>query len=413
MAWGIGSSFASEACTRIVQEDERPQLSGATKQHEAEFFIIHYTLQGYDATTKYYVEKLAEALEKSFDVQINQLGWRLPPFDCGEGGDTRLDVYVMDISDGAIGYAVPEQVIGDNPNTQAIELYASYTYLVIDNDMSFTDYRTAIDVMQVTAAHELHHNIQFGYDVNESYEGLYESGASWIETLVYPETAEVYDYLLDLLPTTDLCLGAMPRGYGTRIYAEWVMLDSLARDYGMNSYRDVWEYLAIAEGMEGFYTSLARLGTTSQDVMARLAVRLLLLDFAHAYRFPTTVSLEAVIDAEGDFAPPKDGVQQLGVDYVAVELKGVHTFSVDKPFIHLYFVGINGDEAWVHPLLSRGTIDTARYERGYLIVQNTKLHRTQGECRFDGWQINVTQGGGKPLAPSTGGTWNASNFVAP
>ncbi len=397
---------------RFFAQSKRPVLSGYVQKREDELFIIHYTLQGIDATSRYYVERLEEALRQSIDVQLNLLGWRLPPPDCEEGGDNRIDVYVLHIDNGTLGYAMPEVTVGDNPNTDAIELYSSYGYLVIENDMQFTDSNSAIDIMQVTAAHELHHVIQFGYDGNETFGGLVESGASWIETLVYPEIAEVYDYVDDIFASPDLCLGAEPRNFGTRIYAEWVVLDSLARDFGVDTYRQIWERLVFSEGLVGFYEALNLIGTSPEDVMQRTWVRLLLHDFEYWRRFNSTVDVEEVIDGVGTLVPQRDGVQQLGVDYIAVTAKGVFTFSQDKRALELFYVGINTQtgEARVHEIGTSGTIDTTRYDEGYLMVLNTIRHRHIDECRYEGWEITTTQGGGKPLTPPTVDIWNARNY---
>jgi hypothetical protein len=66
----------------------------------------------------------------------------------------------------------------------------------IDND--FKDFRTkGMDGLKVTAAHEFHHAIQitsYGYwDEDEIY--AYELTSTWMESVVYPEIKDYYQYL--------------------------------------------------------------------------------------------------------------------------------------------------------------------------------------------------------------------------
>lgn len=398
-------------CSSISAED-RPVLSGDVLTYATEAFVVHYTLSGSDATTEEYVQVLVEALERSLDVQINTLGWALPPADCGEGGDSRLDVYLVDLSDTtAIGYASPEYVVGDNPNTPEREYFAAYSYLVIENDMEYLPRSRGFDVLRATAAHELHHNIQFGYDVNDSFFGFYEAGASWLETLVYPTMAEVIDYVIDLYDTPDLCIGYMDDS--TRIYGEWLMVDSFARDLGMESYQFIWEYLAANEGLRAFYRALEELDTTPQEVIERMAVRNLLNDYVLAKRFETTVDVEATLLELGTLSASRDGVQELGVDYVRIAEPGVYTLElVNSPQMALFVVGIDeGTEtATLYDLGEAGTVDTRSYDYAYAFVLNTRQHISPEECRFYDWTIRASDGSTAALSLPDAEVWDASQF---
>src|SRR5262245_19761944 len=83
----------------------RPALSGPVQTYPTEHFIIHYTLKGKDAVSPGdenddnqpdFVEAVGQALEFSWQQEIEVMGWRSPLPDEGEGGDTRLDVYLRD-----------------------------------------------------------------------------------------------------------------------------------------------------------------------------------------------------------------------------------------------------------------------------------------------------------------------------
>lgn len=397
---------------------DRPNLSGRVRTLEEDAFVIHYTQSGSDSTSDEWIEELADALQLSLDVQLDELGWALPPADCGEGGDERLDVYVMDLEDiFAIGVATPENLVGDNPNTEVVEYYAAYSFLRIDNDLSYLDDRDlAIELMRTTAAHEVHHNIQFGYDVNDRFFGIYEAGSTWIETLVYPESTNAGSGVHFLFSTPDSCLGSFAgRGSGDlRVYSEWVVIDSFTRDLGIGSYQFIWEYMAANEGLEGFYRALAELDTTPQDVMLRTAVRNLLLDYDLGIYFDTTVRIEAEIDDTGLLTPNRNGVQQLGVDYIRITELDTYTFEFrDGDDLEIYIVGIDADNktADLYNLGDSGTVDLTEYDFAYAIILNTRQHSDIDVCEYTSWILQVSDGTNEDLARPTGEIWDASNFV--
>jgi hypothetical protein len=400
-------------CASIDQLGFRPNLSGFDRTREGETYIIHYTLDGLDATTESYVDAMEEALEHSLEIQFNELGWLPPPADCGEGGDSRLDVYVVDLSDTTgIGVAVPEGVVGDNPATERQEFFAAYSFLLVENDMSDYSGGDAIDLMRSTVAHEVHHNIQFGYDFNDSYFSLYEAGATWVETLVYPTANTVYDYVGDVFNRPDVCIGRISNDL--REYGEWLMIDSFVRDLGASSYQFIWEIISTRQGISGFYAALRELGTTPQEVMERMAIRNLLHDYALGKRFTMTVHVENHVDGTGFVSPERDGVQELGVDYVAITDEGRYTFELtDGDNLTMYVVGIDteAETATIYDIGQRGTVDTTQYDEAYIIILNTTEHTNPDDCSYTDWRIQVSNAGSDTLSTPDADVWNASQFV--
>ncbi|MEO0594653.1 MAG: hypothetical protein AAF126_00935 [Chloroflexota bacterium] len=403
----------------LAELSDRPEISGRETTREEPTFVVHYALSGRDATTEEWVDELVIALQRSLDTQLNELGWALPPADCGEGGDTRLDVYVMDIEEFfANGIATPENLVGDNPNTPVEEYYAAYSFLRIDNDLSYIEDREeAFNQMRTTAAHEVHHNIQFGYDVNDRFFGFYEAGATWIETLVYPELVDAGADISTLFSTPDACVGSFA-GFGSgdfRIYSEWVLIDSFTRDLGVESYQFIWEYMAANEGLEGFYRALEELGTTPATVVERMAIRNLIMDYDLAKSFDSTVRIESIIDGTGLVTSERNGVQQLSVDYLLVEEPDVYTFDLvnGADTLELYAIGIDYDDfsARVYELGAGGTIDTKIHDVVYLMVLNPQQHADSSLCEYTDWMIQVSDGTGETLAQPTDEIWNAINFV--
>jgi hypothetical protein len=397
-------------------QGNRPVLSGTTLRFEDEQFVIHFTQEGQDATDTGYVAALRSALAQSLNMQTQVLGWTMPPPDCGEGGDTRLDVYVQDLDEIAIGYATVNALVGDNPNTDVREIRASYGYLSIDNDMALDGEVPfdALDLMRVTAAHEIHHNIQFGYDNNEPFFGFYEAGAVWIETLVFPEISAAAEHASLYLEYPDRCLGSMgadvPFG---RIYGEWLLLDSLARDHGATAYQRIWQALAISDGMLAFYNGLQDLGTTPDTALTRMAIRNLLRDYAMGDAF-MPVRLESEIFSMGDVYPVRDGVEELGSDYVRLNLPaGVYSLEVNPPVLHISLIGITEGIAYWHDVAAFGTVDMSPYDEVYAIIHNPLQHTDFTTCTMTDWRLRISDGTGMLTVPASNQTFDASRFERP
>jgi hypothetical protein len=402
---------------------DRPNISGRERQFEADSFVIHYSLTGVDETDEEWVEVLAEAIEFSLDVQLNDLGWALPPADCGEGGDGRLDVYVVDMSNSpAIGIASPENVVGDNPNTEAIETYAAYSYLLIENDLEYINSRReAYNLLRTVAAHEIHHNIQFGYDVNDRFFSFYEAGATWIESLVYPELSEgLGEDARPVFENPDLCYSSYTNRETNdwRIYGEWLTIDSFTRDLGMESYQFIWEKMAVDEGLPAFYTALEELGTSPEEVVLRTAVRNLLWDYEVAEYFDNSlkVDIETTASSIGFVSPEVggDGVEELGVDYIHLTEMETYTINLeDGDGLELYAVGVDrrADTARLYELGQGGTVDFSDYNTAYIIVLNTNRHTSTSNCHETDWIIQLLDGEGEELVQPTDEIWNAEHFI--
>lgn len=395
----------------------RPTLSGRVLTRETPNFIIHYTTQGVDAATPTFVEQVARALEETWQYQIVQLGWPVPPADCGEGGDRRFDVYLLEILDARniFGYAQWDLMIGNNPNTTSIERYAMYGHLAIDND--FAGMSDPIGVMRATVAHEFFHNIQMGFDITEAYEGLVEGSATWMELQTFPQHDAATGYVDDLFNTPGVCPGGTPSNpnFGTRIYAEWLMIDSIVRDHGPGALYTLWRQMAILEGPQGFATALRELNTTMETVIERMAVRNLLLDYAQAGAFRSRVRLEGWLEGVGKVDPRRDGVKEMGVAYIEVSQPGAYTLTTNNDNLRLIVVGVESaaGTARVHRLGTGGTVDTRPYDHAYVIVMNTRQHTNSDNCAPIVWSLNVADGSGSPPAPPDTEVWDASQFLPP
>lgn len=391
---------------------ERPPLSGPEYIRETENFVIHYTNTGRDGATPNFVDEVEQIVEQVLDYQIHVMGWPLPPPDCGEGGDTRFDVYLVElVRDGYLGYAEPGGLRGDNPNSEHVEEYSAYSYLVIDNN--FAGVPAPRPIMRVTVAHEFHHNIQQGYDLDDYAHWYYEATSTWMETQTFKEDEDATPYTYDLFQSADYCIGSRPEAFSSRMYAEWTLIDNLARDFGTDSIQLLWEYVADYEGMDAFYEYLDELGISPQELMQRFAIRNLLLDYELGERFPTRVRIESNINRFGEVIPRQNGVQELGVDYLLVRNRDIYTFTIDQPNLELVVVGVDqpNNTATIFELEQRGTVDTTPFTYTYVLVLNTDLHSNSEACRFTDWVLTVESGAGKALAEPLDEIFDASKFV--
>lgn len=186
-----------------------------------------------------YVQRVATTLGQVWSRQVDDLGFQAPRSDLAQdddGGGPQLDVYLQDLPSGVYGYCAPDTA--DRVTSG---------YCVLDNDYSRREFpsHTPTENLQVTAAHEFFHAVQFGYD---SYEDLWlmEGTAGWMEDEVYDEVDDNLQYL-EQSPLSDpyVSLDYSDMGYGP--YGAWIFWKFLsewaargaADDPGI--VREVWE----------------------------------------------------------------------------------------------------------------------------------------------------------------------------
>jgi hypothetical protein len=400
----------TQGCTTLAAYDT---LSGPETTLETDHFLIHYTTTGVDAATPAYAAQIASVVDGIWEAEIDALGWPAPPPDCGEGGDTRYDIYLMEVEDQEVmGMAVSAALIGDNPASTLTETYAGYSFLLLDNDFSME--ADPLEAIQITMTHEFFHAIQMGYDTSDPADWMYESTAVWMETQVIPDSESASGYTPTLFDNPDLCLGAVSDdpAISDRIYAEWLLIDSIVRDYGPEAVRRLWELAADREGMDVFYALAEELGDEPYDLVLDMAIRNLLLDYEQAPQFEGTVFVEGWIEEPGVVSPGSNGVQELAVDYVGITYPGAFTIGIDQPDLLLQVIAIDSSsEAAIFYLQDGDTVDVSAYEHAYLIILNPARHDAPANCTTTDWTLTITPGdAANAYAPNYTG-WPAPNFV--
>ncbi len=390
-------------------------LSGPTQIVETEHFRIFYTLDGDDATTPEYLEAVAQAFEEAFGAQRDALGFTPPPANNG-----RFDVYLYDVigkEENALGYAQPEQIVGDNPNTPARETRAATSHLVIDNDYASaaSSASEAIQIMRATVTHELNHLFQFGYDAEEPHNWFFEATASWIEVATFPTDEEASGYLQASMGYPEVCFGAGSGSPETNImYGTWLYIQSLVEAHEPRIVSQLWEQIAERDGFSALETTLNRYGDTLVDSVLRYHLLNLMRRYDVAELLQYTVWLENIINQTGKWQPTGQGIQELGANYFELAtLPGSYELRLTGPMsLRLYAIGILGDQAEIFDLGSGGTFDNRAYDAAYLMVFNTAFDDDVDQCVYARYDIDVRQSA-SPSSAAPMQTIDASNFVPP
>jgi hypothetical protein len=222
----------------------------------SDHFCVHWVDSGRDAPPLAdsdnngipdYVQTMDAVFEHVYQVENVDLGWRPPKSDgtrgCARGAPPncagKTDVYIKEVgSQGIYGYSAPD------PQQRS---YAQSAYLVMDNDYSATQFPRyggdPLQPMEVTAAHEYNHVLQFAYDTTQDT-WMFEATAVWMEDRVY---TDVNDYLQYLTPWSQMTFvpltyfstdGGDPlnvKVYGDAVWNRWI-----DKRYGPDAIRDAW-----------------------------------------------------------------------------------------------------------------------------------------------------------------------------
>jgi hypothetical protein len=413
------------------RESERPRLSGDPQTLDSRHFRIHYTLSGRDAVPREdsdedghpdFVVEVVEAMEFSWFAQIEHFGWDPPPNDADLGGDERYDVYLENILvDDYAGYAEGNEIdglIGDNPHSAINEENTLPSYLVLDNDYAeYAEYAlpgiSALDYMRVTAAHELNHALQFGYDGDEPHDWLWEATATWMQDEVFDAINESTTLLEAVFKSPDTCL--MAEGGEERVedsqhwYGTWILLRYLSERYGHAAVLQLWQIAAASDGFDIWDTLLQTKGENFEDFFRDYSVALLTRNFEEGNTYPT-VRLEGEA-RPGELFEPVDGVEQLAMDYVQLRGEGEMTATLSGSDLEGLLVGVADDQSQVFPLQDgSGVINADDFDYSYLVVLNLQRPEGVATCHALTYTVSVESGG--EVTPALKSA-PASNFQPP
>ncbi|MCB2201459.1 hypothetical protein KQH51_01860 [bacterium] len=236
------------------------------------FFKLHYDITGTHAVSSLdadssgvpdYVEKIAAYFDSSL-AESRALGYTDPPPDNGLGGDNKYDIYFEEMS--YYGYTVRE---GDGP----LPSDDRYSHIVMHRD--FIGFPPNTDpegnqwgAAKVTAAHELHHAVQFSYD---AYEGVWfmELDATYIEDITYDHVNDNYNYLDDFFNVPNKSL----MENSGHAYASFIWGLYLAQVFDTSLMVAAWQGATTQDIYDAMTDSMmARYGVSQDDAFADFAV---------------------------------------------------------------------------------------------------------------------------------------------
>ena len=194
---------------------------------------VHYVDTTVDAADPAYAALVLETLEQLHSTYV-AAGYRPPKSDLTSphhGPDGLTDVYLADIGPtpnpkdppGIYGYCAT-----DDPKAfdQVFNRFDMSAYCVLDNDYAASQFpqKTPTENLQVTAAHEYFHAVQFAYDWLEDV-WFMEGTATWIEDEVYGDINDNRQYLAASPlshPTFSLDSDAGKHEYGAWIFFRYL-----------------------------------------------------------------------------------------------------------------------------------------------------------------------------------------------
>jgi len=382
---------------------ENISLSGETLSIRTEDFIVFYTLEGSDASSESYAREVGAALQENLDAQT-AIGFAEPIRD--EEGLYRA--FVTEAG-GVLGFARPVETVFDNPDTPDVrEVTAARAVFVIDNDFAGLGDASPSSLIRATATHELNHIVQYAYDATEGLDWLYESTASWIETVTVGQDQDATDYVSSDFSRPGRCWSTSDEGLD---YGQWTLLQSIADVHGNEMIVRFWENAVHLDGLETMDAALQEANSDLLTAVTRWRAQNYALDYDLAPVFNRTVAVTGTLSASGR-GYGKGSLEQLGVNYFALDLDGSTTITVSRAdHIGMYILGQRDGEIHVISLGQSGTVDPAGWEHVGLMVINNALPSAPGECSGDRYQLDFSAPGG-PM-PAAEFRFSDRHFIIP
>lgn len=246
-----------------TQKTLAKQLAAPVLTNEATFtssgghFKIHYATSGTDTPPALdanangipdWVETVAQTFEQVRTTYVSQ-GYNPAPTVAG----VPYDIYLRDLA--------AQRLYGQTTSSTSIPspgfANAYSSFMEIDNDFLDPVYvnstggpYTPLQSLQITAAHEYHHAIQYGYNI--FFDIWYaEATSTWNEDELYDGINQLYNYTPAWFSNTNLPLDtavSVTTGGG---YGRWLFNRYLAEHHGNTVVRAIWEKLATLNSTNG------------------------------------------------------------------------------------------------------------------------------------------------------------------
>lgn len=214
------------------------------------YFKVHYATSGPDAPpladansngVPDWVETVAATFENVY-TSFGTMGYQPAPVATGMA----YDIYLLDLA--VQGYY---GVTTSNVSTPSVSYpYAYSSWIELDNNFTDSIYKpstyTALQSLQITAAHEYHHAVQYGY--NFYFDIWYaETTSTWLEDELYDGVNQLYSYVPawfnNSSKSLDLAVGSDATTVGAG-YGRWLFNRYLSEKHGAAMIRGVWDAVA-------------------------------------------------------------------------------------------------------------------------------------------------------------------------
>ncbi|WP_322936695.1 MXAN_6640 family putative metalloprotease [Nocardioides bizhenqiangii] len=213
---------------------------------------------GDGSTVPTYVNRVLNTIQRVNNDYV-AAGYRRPKSDGTAGGGTgKVDIYIGDLgaNGGLYGFCST-----DRPRVlDAPDDYSKAAFCALDNDYRPGQFptNTPLENMQVTAAHEYFHAVQFGYDFYEDG-WILESTATWAEDELFDDVNDNRNYL----PTSPLRRPHVPLDTfgGNFHYGTWIWWRYLTEKFPAEVGKlprlvlDVWKRLDGRPGAPDRYST--------------------------------------------------------------------------------------------------------------------------------------------------------------
>jgi hypothetical protein len=194
-----------------------------------------------------FIDSALVIFDHVWSVEVDQMGYQ-PPLSIDGKPVSIYNVYFSNID--YYGITWFDKLI---PNVTGVK-YTSY--MEVHN--TFSGFISeGLDGLRVTAAHEFHHAIQFGYDVRSEDFFFYEMTSTWIENVIYPEVKDYYQYMDSFFrgvsnTSFDLYNSSTLFPYGNSIYLQMVEFQ-----LGADIVRQIWEkFPSVSLAMDAIVNTL-------------------------------------------------------------------------------------------------------------------------------------------------------------
>ena len=293
----LGFQFDQPIVGRAM--DDRAESEGLDQTHDNGYFRFHYTINGTHAVASAdtdgnnvpdYIDQMAGVFAHVTSVQLDSFDYAEPPNDGwlpvtnDNGGSDLYDIYVRNIAGNTFGYVLSEYFAnntGDNEHTNVTEVNALTSLMAMRND--YTGFyspnnqlgaTTELEAIELTAAHEYHHAIQFGYDGYEKA-WLFEATATEMEEQIYDEINDCHTWLPSWFAEPQKSLDhPSDHWYGSFIFPQYIF----EHFGGYITLRKIWQESVTDDSYYGDFShqaissALSNEGSSFSDALNKMVI---------------------------------------------------------------------------------------------------------------------------------------------